>query len=106
MRTRLADGPASTMSELVRFGGTVKHASGAPVADAWVALPDVGRWTSTDTDGRFLFDRVLAGDHRIVARTMRGQEVELQATVPGTACDLVVGEPVADGQAPKRTAKK
>jgi hypothetical protein len=93
VRTRLSDGPARTMSELMRFGGTVRFASGAPVADAWVALPEVGRWTSTDADGRFRFDRVMSGEHRIVARTVRGDEVEMKATIPGTNVDLVVGKP-------------
>ncbi|MEA2293068.1 MAG: hypothetical protein QOE86_707 [Solirubrobacteraceae bacterium] len=103
MRTRLSDGPARTMSELMRFGGTVHHASGAPLVNAWVALPDAGRWTSTDADGRFLFDRVLAGRHRIVARTMRGEEAELTADIPGTNVDLVIGEPAGSG--PRRRSR-
>ena len=36
--------PESTMQELHRFGGTVSDSDGVPVAGAWVALPDAGRW--------------------------------------------------------------
>jgi hypothetical protein len=103
MRTRLSDGPATTMEELMRFGGTVRYASGAPAQDAWVALPDAGRWTSTDAEGRFRFDRVKTGEHRIVARTLRGDEAEMTAAVPGTNADLVIGE--AAGAGAKRRPK-
>jgi hypothetical protein len=93
MRPRLKDGPVSTMEEMTRFGGTVTDGEGRAVRDAWVALPDAGRWTSTDGDGRFRFDRILAGKHRVVARTAQGDEVELTATIPGTKVDLVLGKP-------------
>jgi hypothetical protein len=36
---------------------------------------------------------VLSGKHRIVARTMRGDETEMTADIPGTNVDLVIGEP-------------
>jgi len=88
------DGPGRTVSELVRFGGTVADAGG-PVADAWVALPDLGRWTSTDDQGRFRFDRIATGKVRVVARTARGQEAAMTADVPGTAVDLFLEGPTA-----------
>src|SRR3954466_14761189 len=37
IRARLSDGPARTMTELHRLGGTLRDAAGEPVADAWVA---------------------------------------------------------------------
>src|SRR6266545_514508 len=61
IRTRLADGPVSTMTELHRLGGTVRDADERPVADSWVALPDAGRWSATDRDGRFRLERVRPG---------------------------------------------
>ena len=90
LRPRIKDGPARTLTELVRFGGTVRDADGDPVPDAWVALPEVGRWTATAPDGRFIFDRVPAGRLRVVARTARGEEARLDARVPGTPVDLIV----------------
>lgn len=91
VRARLSDGPARTMTELMRFGGTVADGEGEPIADAWVALPDSGRWSSTNADGRFIFDRVEPGKVRIVARTMDGRETELTVNVPGEPADLVLG---------------
>ena len=90
LRPRLKDGPARTLTELVRFGGTVSDPDGGPVPDAWVALPEVGKWTATGPDGRFIFDRVPAGPLRVVARTARGEEAQLDARVPGTPVDLIV----------------
>jgi Carboxypeptidase regulatory-like domain len=91
IRTRLSDGPARTMAELHRIAGTVSDADGEPVADAWVAIPEAGRWRATDRDGRFLFDRIQPGTHRLLARTADGGEAELAVQVPGQRADLVIG---------------
>jgi uncharacterized protein DUF4255/carboxypeptidase family protein len=91
VRTQLADRPRGTMSELHRCGGVVRDGAGAPVADAWVALPDLGRWTASDGDGRFRLARVQAGNHRLLVRTAAGDEVERQIDVPGAPADLTVG---------------
>jgi hypothetical protein len=93
MRPRLSDGPARTMEEMTRFGGTVTDGDGRAMRNVWVALPDAGRWTSTDGEGRFRFDRILTGEHRVVARTATGEEAEMTATIPGTKVDLVLGKP-------------
>jgi hypothetical protein len=91
VRTRQADGPASTLEELHRLGGIVRDPDGQPVADAWVAMPDLGLWTVSDARGRFYFARLRAGDHRMVARSADGTEATGTATLPGTAADLVLG---------------
>jgi len=91
LRTGMADGPPATLTELHRLGGTVRDADGRPVADAWVALPDVGRWTATDRDGRFRLARVPAGEHRVVVRTAGGEQAEAVAAVPGAGADVVIG---------------
>jgi hypothetical protein len=90
IRTRQSDGPVSTLSELHRIGGRVVDADGAPVRDAWVALPDTGRWTATDAEGRFRLPRVPPGETRVVVRTASGLEAESTLTVPGKSADLVV----------------
>jgi hypothetical protein len=87
--------------ELVRFGGTIRDGDGAPVRDAWVVLAEAGRWTTSNAEGRFLFDRVRAGEHKIVARTAAGGETETVATVPGPAIDLEVAD--APGPTRKRS---
>jgi hypothetical protein len=90
--TRLSDGPARTITELHRFGGTVAAADGAPVSGAWVAVPDLGLLATSRTDGRFVLNRVPAGTHTIVARTRDGGEAAVDVQVPGGRADLVVGK--------------
>jgi hypothetical protein len=69
----------------------VRGCDGEPVADAWVALPDLGRFASTNQDGQFMFDRMRHGDHRVLARTAAGEEASGTATVPGGGVDLELG---------------
>jgi hypothetical protein len=90
MRLEL-DGVRRTMEELQRFGGVVRDSSGEPVADAWVALPDLGKMTSSDREGRFLFDGLRPGDHKVEARTASGEEASGVAKVPGGGVDLELG---------------
>jgi hypothetical protein len=90
MRLEL-DGVRRTMEELQRFGGVVRDSSGEPVADTWVALPDLGKMTSSDREGRFLFDGLRPGDHKVEARTASGEEASGVAKVPGGGVDLELG---------------
>lgn len=95
IRTRVSDGPTRTMVELHRLGGTVRDADGAPVPNAWVALPEAGLWTATDGDGRFRLERIRPGSHRVIARTATGDEAKATVAVPGERADLVIGAPRA-----------
>jgi len=70
---------------------------GEPVANAWVAMPDSGAWTASGSDGRFIFDRVQQGSHRLMVRTVDQGEVEATVQVPGPHADIVL---------PARTGKK
>jgi Pvc16 N-terminal domain len=88
---RLSDGPASTITELHRFGGKVEDKSGEPVGGAWVAIPELGLLASSQPDGRFMFKRVPSGKHKLVVRTRDGGEAAADVQVPGTKADLVVG---------------
>jgi len=91
MRTRISDGPPGAVSELHRFGGKLRGLDDQPLADAWVAMPAAGRWTSTDREGRFIFDRIIPGKHHVVARTLEGGTVEAEVEIPGPSVDLVIG---------------
>jgi len=93
IRTRLADGSRGAMSELHRFGGSVRDGAGAAVAGAWVVLPEAGRWAATDGEGRFRLAPVPAGTHRVVVRTIAGEEAQATVSIPGAPADLVVGAP-------------
>jgi hypothetical protein len=57
----------------------------------WVTLPDVGTWTASAADGRFRFERLPPGRHRLLARTTDGVEAVTQFEVPGAGVDLVMG---------------
>jgi Pvc16 N-terminal domain/CarboxypepD_reg-like domain len=92
LRGRLSDGRKDTVVELHRFGGTIRDPHGEPVAGAWVALPDSGLWTATDHEGRFVLNRVQAGTQPLLARTLGGNELTTEVTVPGDRADLVVGD--------------
>jgi uncharacterized protein DUF4255 len=91
VRTRIADGPARTLTEFHRVAGTVSGADGQPEADAWVTIPAAGLWTATGRDGRFRFDRIQPGRHQLVARTAAGEEAQGTLDVPGGTIDLAVG---------------
>jgi Pvc16 N-terminal domain/Carboxypeptidase regulatory-like domain len=90
VRTRLSDGPARTVLEMHRSVGRVRNKKGEPLADVWVTLPDVGTWTSSNAEGRFRFDRLPPGRHRLLARTTDGREADAQFEVPGAGVDLVI----------------
>jgi hypothetical protein len=95
LRTQAFNGPGAAggrvMTELHRLGGTVTDADGVPQANAWVALPELGRWTATDAAGRFLLPRVAPGEHPAVVRSIEGHELKATITVPGPPADLVLG---------------
>jgi hypothetical protein len=91
VRTRLADGPARAVVEMHRSVGKVSNKQGEPLANVWVTLPDVGTWTASAADGRFRFDRLPPGRHRLLARTADGVEAVTQFEVPGAGVDLVMG---------------
>ena len=90
VRTRLLDAPPRAVVEMHRTGGTVADGDGEPIGDVWVALPDSGRFTSTDAGGRFRFDRLAPGRHRLVARSSDGRETAADLDVPGALLDLVL----------------
>src|SRR5918993_4507832 len=100
IRPRMSDGPASTIHEMHRFGGKVQDADGAPLADVWVTLPELGLFAASDAQGRFRLDRVPGGSHALVARSRDGREAKAEIAVPGAVLDLrmAAGKP-----APRRS---
>jgi hypothetical protein len=92
-------GPPGKVTELHRVGGRVAGGEGEPLAEAWITLPDLGRWGSSDEDGRFQIARVPPGEHRCIARTRGGNETETTLTVPGGAVELLVGPTAAKPRA-------
>jgi Pvc16 N-terminal domain len=91
IRTNMIDARPGVMLELHRLGGTIRDGDGRPLADAWVILPETGRWTATNRAGRFLVERLEPGLHALVARTTEGKEVKATVSVPGERVDLMIG---------------
>jgi protocatechuate 3,4-dioxygenase beta subunit len=92
VRTQMIDAPRGTMLEMTRFGGKVVDGDAAPVADAWVAIPELGVWTSSDRDGRFIFDRMKPGEYRVLVRSLDAGEADVKVKVPGSTSEIVLGE--------------
>jgi hypothetical protein len=90
MATRMSDAPGGGITEMHRFGGKIVDAAGAPLADAWITLPELGMFASSDPQGRFLLHRVPPGKHKLVARTREGAEAKTEIAVPGAVLDLTV----------------
>ena len=90
VQLRDRDRSRATMEEFHRVGGTVRDPDGEPLANAWVALPEVGLWSATGADGRFRFAPLEPGKYRCIARTAAGGEASGELDVPGQGIDLVV----------------
>src|SRR5215203_3155784 len=91
IRLRDSAGPRSSVEEFHRAGGVVTDADGEPVANAWVALPDVGLWAASDTNGRFRFAPLEPGNYSCLARTTDGREASGLLDVPGKGVELTLG---------------
>jgi Pvc16 N-terminal domain/Carboxypeptidase regulatory-like domain len=90
IRTSMTDAPARSILEMHRTVGRVQDTTGRPLADVWITLPDVGSWASSNADGKFRFDRLPPGRHRLIARTADGREADSHIEVPGAGVDLVI----------------
>jgi hypothetical protein len=91
VRVRDRFGPRSRMEEFHRIGGIVRDGDGQPVANAWVALPELGLWSASGSNGRFRFDRIQPGKYRCVVRTADGGEASGDVEVPGRGIELAIG---------------
>ena len=91
VRTRLSDGPPRAVLEMHRSVGRVSATRRANrSATSGSRCPTSATWTSSTADGRFRFDRLPPGRHRLLARTADGREADAQLEVPGAGVDLVI----------------
>lgn len=90
VRTALADARRAGVQELAHVGGVVSDEDGEPVADAWVAVPGLGRLATSSADGRFRLPRVPPGDYEVRVRDGDGREAVAGLTVPGAPLDVVL----------------
>jgi hypothetical protein len=99
VRVALADAARSGVQELTHLGGVVRDEGGGPVADAWVAAPQLGRLATSGADGRFRLARVPSGVHEVRVRDAEGREATVEVDVPGAALDVVLRAPAKSGRA-------
>ncbi len=98
VRTALMDRPRATMQELSNVGGIVRDDSGELVADAWIAIPDLGRLAMSDENGRFKVPRMPHGEHEVRVRDREGREATVEAQVPGGMLDIELKAPAKAGK--------
>jgi hypothetical protein len=91
LRTALADMPRAGVQELSHIGGIVRDPDGDPVADAWIAVPQLGRLALSDVAGHFRIPRVPPGEHELRVRGRDGDEATVSMKVPGASLNVVLG---------------
>jgi hypothetical protein len=92
VRTRSLERPRRVATELHHLGGRVLDHDGAPVVDAWVTLPALGRVAATDAEGRFRLGPLPEGEHECRARDDAGRGAIARVTVPGPPLDLEMAQ--------------
>jgi hypothetical protein len=98
LRTGILDRPGHDVQELANVGGMVRDAAGAPVGDAWIAVPTLGRLAASGPDGRFRLRRVPSGVHEVRVRGRDGSEAIVEARVPTEMLNVVLGAPAKAGR--------
>ncbi|HVL95528.1 MAG TPA: carboxypeptidase-like regulatory domain-containing protein, partial [Solirubrobacteraceae bacterium] len=91
VRTSLAEARRAGVQELAHLGGVVVDDGGEAVADAWIAVPDLGRLATSGADGRFRLPRVPPGVHEVRVRDGAGREAVVEVEIPGGPLDVVLG---------------
>jgi protocatechuate 3,4-dioxygenase beta subunit len=89
MRAGLKEGRGG-VQELSHVGGIVRDEDGEPVADAWVALPALGRMATSNADGRFRIARMAPGTYEVHVRGRDGREATAEVAVPGGALNVTL----------------
>ena len=96
LTTRELGGDPAVVEERTTVDGiVVDDDAGEPIPDAWLALPDIGRWAHSAGDGRFSFQGVPVGSHRCRVRADDGSEGEAELVIPPAARELRVSMPPA-----------
>ena len=80
VRSGLAESRRAGLQELAHLGGVVRDADGEPVADAWIAVPQLARLTTSGRDGRFRLSRIPPGTHEVALFRLSPSGAERLAT--------------------------
>jgi hypothetical protein len=91
LRSRRLGAEHNLVEELQTVDGiVVDEDASAPIADAWLALPDAAKWAHTADDGRFSFQGLAVGAYRCRVRASDGSEGETELSIPTTSRELRV----------------
>lgn len=80
----LACGALPVTAQAGELSGVVRDSVAQPVAGATVEVPELGLVTQTDAQGRYSFDNVAAGDHRVAVEQVQSARQFVSVTVPET----------------------
>jgi len=90
LATRRLGAERNILEQTQRVDGVLVGADGEAIADAWLLLPDIGKFADSAGDGRFSFIGVSDGSHRCRVRCADGSEGETEFRVPRDSRELRV----------------
>jgi hypothetical protein len=90
LATRRLGADRNIVEQTERVDGILVGPDGEAIADAWLLLPDIGKWADSEGDGRFSFNGVPDGSHRCRVRGADGSEGETEFQIPRDSRELRV----------------
>ena len=90
LATRRLGADSNIVEKTQRVDGILLDDDGEAIADAWLALADLGKWAHSAADGRFCFRGVPDGSHRCRVRAADGSEGEIDFRIPRDSRELRV----------------
>lgn len=90
LATRRLGADRNIVEQTQRVDGILVGDDGEAIADAWLLLPDIGKWADSAGDGRFSFNGVPDGSHRCRVRGADGSEGKTEFRIPRDSRELRV----------------
>ena len=90
LATRRLGAERNILEQTQKVDGVLVGDDGEAIADAWLLLPDIGKFADSAGDGRFSFIGVSDGSHRCRVRCADGSEGETEFRVPPDSRELRV----------------
>jgi uncharacterized protein DUF4255 len=90
LATRRVGADPTVVEKVQRVDGILVGDDGEAIAEAWLVLPDVGKWAQSAGDGHFFFRGVPEGPHPCRVRGADGAEGETELRIPRRSRELRV----------------